>query len=136
MQELKEGIREKAQQLKDLDEQISLLESQIKDLKSDREKLSDDLVIDLQSTADIENGEGIRLADIGFVKLETKTYPRVIDLDGLIVWAQMKGQELPAMTINAATLGAWMREQIINSQPVPPEELVKSFVKTRIKINK
>ncbi len=136
MNELKDGIREKATEIKELDDQISTVTSQLEGLKSQREKLSDALVIELQSTASIEHGEGIRLADIGFIKLETKAYPRIIDMDGLIGWAEANGQELPAMTINAQTMGGWMREQIANSQPVPPEELVKSFLKTRIKINK
>lgn len=136
MNELKEGIREKAAAIKDLDDRISLTASHLEDLKSEREKLSDDLVAELQSTADIEHGEGIRLADIGFVKLETKSYPRVIDLDGLQSWADTNKQVLPAMTINAATLGAWMREQIENSLPIPPEEMVKNFMKTRVRILK
>jgi len=40
------------------------------------------------------------------------------------------------MQFNPATLKAWWAEQILNDKPIPGEELVKVFTKSRAKINK
>jgi hypothetical protein len=132
---MNEILREKAKRIKELDDEISNLEGNAKTLRSEREALSDDLVAEMQAMA-LDNGEGVRVAEIGFIKLESKSYPKILDFDGLHHWATTNGVELPAPTINAQTFGAWMREQYENSKPLPPEELVKPYIKTRIKILK
>ena len=122
-----------AVKLKDLDDKIKLLNSQAEELKSEREKISDDIVTQMQA-AGIETSIG--LTGGGFVKMDVQAYPTVLNLDGFISWANDHAVILPAMTFNASTLKAWWKEQMENSNPVPSEDLVKLFIKTRAKVTK
>ncbi len=133
--ETKAELREKAAKIKEMDDQIKNLNGQLEGIKHEREVLSDDLVAHMQSL-DLGDEEGMRLADIGFVKINSELYPKILDLDGFQAWAHTAGVDLPRLTINPKTLGAWFCEQVANSKPVPPPELISTFTKSRIKILK
>lgn len=124
-----------AREVKRLDERIRDLNGELADLKTDREKLSDDLVSELnQYGIDVSVG----LPGGGTVHLVTKTYitPNQIDLIGLEQWAIENNIKMPNMQFNAATISAWYSEQIENNQPVPSVEVMKPYIKTRAKVNK
>jgi len=128
-----ETLEPLATKLKELDDQVRLLNSQAEELKSEREKVSDEIVAQMQA-AGIETSIG--LPGGGYVKMDTQVYPTVINLDGFISWANENKVVLPAMTFNASTLKAWWKEQTGNNGMFPPEESVKLFIKTRAKVTK
>ena len=128
-----EQITPKADKLSALDDEISKMNYTLKELKAEREKISDELVSEMEQHG-IDTFIG--LPNGSLLKMDTKVYPSVIDMDGFFGWAEENHVTLPVMQFNASTLAAWYKEQIENSQPVPPAEIVKQFIKTRVKINK
>ncbi len=132
---MNDELREKAARIKQINDEIRSMEGQVKELKSERETLSNDVVATMQGM-ELENGEGLRLDDVGFVKLDAEIFPTILNYNALGEWSKKEGQELPGFTINAKTFGAWWKEQIENGKPLPPEDVVKPFLKQRIKILK
>jgi len=128
-----EKITPKAEQLVALDEKISKINYEVKELKTEREKISDELVSELEQHG-IDTFIG--LPNGSLLKMDTKVSPSVVNMDGFFGWADKNGVTQPVMQFNASTLAAWYKEQVENSQPVPPAEIVKQFIKTRVKINK
>lgn len=122
-----------ARRLKELDGQISGLNHEITNLKSEREMVSDEIVAELAKLGPEVKGLNI---GIGVIKLESKPYPKILDLEGFMKWGQENKQGLPPLTVNPSTFGAWFQEQMSNGQPMPPPELVSTFWKTRAKVNK
>ena len=130
---LMEIVQPLAEGIGSLDEQITNVACQLKMLKHERELLDAKLVTELQNQG-IETAIG--LPDGRMVKLHTDIYPRVLDVIQFHKWAGENGITLPEMQFNASTLKAWHREQMDGSMPVPPEDVVVTFTKTRIRINK
>jgi hypothetical protein len=121
-----------ARKAKEIDERVTFLNAEIKELKSEREGLSDKIVAIMQDVG-IDTSVGLRGG--GVVKLETKPYVSVVDMESFVSWANESNIQLPNMQFNPATLNAWYAEQLSTSQPVPPEESVKPFWKTKVKVN-
>jgi len=126
---LMDAIEPIANEIRDLDIKISALNGELKELKSDREQRSEVLVADLQQHG-IETHIG--LPDGKTVKLKTDTYVTVLNMEELQDWAKLNDATLPVMQFHPSTISAWYKEQLNNNQPVPPVEMMKPFIKTRI----
>lgn len=126
-----------AKQLRDVQEKLSDIRSQEKELASQQEGLSNAIVEELRVMGnDDEQMAGIILENIGVLKLTTKPYPRVIDIDKFVAWGKDVNQMLPPLTVNPTTLSAWYNEQNKINLPLPPEDILPVFWKTTAKINK
>ena len=127
----------RAQELAQIQARISELNAEMKDLSSKKEQISTDIVADLKDMGDDEAmARGFILEGIGVLKLDTKPYPRVIDLQGFVGWGSDNGQMLPPLTVNPTTFSSWYSEQSKLNLPLPPKELVDVFWKTSCRINK
>lgn len=129
------GLNELAVKWRELKESISIAEANLKELKSIREDISQQMVAIVQGMGE-EASEGVKLAGVGTVKLDTKPYPAVEDLGSFLQWALDNNVEAPKLTINATTMAAWYKVQAESSLPIPPEEIVKPFWKTTAKVVK
>lgn len=126
-----------AKQLRDVQEKLSDIRSQEKELASQQEGLSNAIVEELRVMGnDDEQMAGIILENIGVLKLTTKPYPRIIDVDKFVAWGKDVNQMLPPLTVNPTTLSAWYNEQNKINLPLPPEDILPVFWKTTAKINK
>lgn len=128
------NLQELAGRLKELDGQISGLNHEIANLKSEREMVSDEIVSELSKLG--PEIKGLSVDGVGVIKLESKAYPKVLDMASFIRWAKENCQTMPSMSFNASTLAAWFQEQMDNNLPLPPEDILAAFWKTRAKVNK
>ena len=133
MSKLMEVVEPKARTLEFLDEKISRLNHEVDDLKSEREKINQEVVAILQEQG-LETTMG--LSGGGTLKLYTDIHPQIKDFAALEKWAVEKQVMLPPHTINPKTMQGWYREQTENGNPLPPQEVVASFIKTKAKVLK
>lgn len=125
-----------AKKLKDLDARISALSAEEDALRSERDKVSDAIVKEVEGMGGSEPVTALELEGIGVIKVETKAYPRVVDIQAFTDWCKENNVQSPALSVNANTLQAWWREQTKINQPLPPENIAPVYWKSRAKINK
>lgn len=122
-----------ARSLEELDRRITDLNHEVDELKSEREALNQEIVAIVQEHG-IETTLG--LAGGGTLKLYTDIYPQIKNMVALEAWAKEAKILLPVFTINPKTMQAWYREQMENSKPIPPDEIVSAYTKTKAKVLK
>ena len=133
MSKLMEVVEPMARQLEYLDEQISRLNHEVDELKSQREEVNEKVIAVLQEQG-VDRTMG--LANGGTIKLYSSVYPSVKDLYAFEMWAKTNTVLLPAFSINAKTMQGWYSEQMENGKPLPPEEIVSVFTKVKAKVLK
>lgn len=129
-------VAELARLLREVQERASDLNAQIKELASQKEALSQAIVDEMKLMGNDDQATGVILEGIGVLKLETKAYPRLLNVDAFVAWGKDTNQMLPPLTVNPNTLSSWFSEQQKINQPVPSEDILPVFWKTSAKVVK
>ena len=130
-------ISSMAGELRDVQEQLTDLNSKLKLLESRRGKLSDAIVSEVEKLGGSTETGGIDLKDVGFIKITSKPNPKIMDIDSFMSWSQETGQAVPSLSINSKTLQSWYDEQMQNGSPVPTDPTIMTvFWKTTARVNR
>ena len=128
-----EVVEPMARKLEELDKKIADLNHEVDELKSEREILNQEIVAIVQEQG-IETTLG--LAGGGTLKLYTDIFPSIKNFVAFEAWGKEHGVLLPQYTINPKTMQGWYREEMENGKPLPPEDVVSAFTKTKARVLK
>ncbi len=121
--------------LSDLEDRIIAVDSLLKELKSVADLLTTKLIPDLMAGMCLDRA---RLSGIGEIKMCVDLYCSIpaAAREEAKQWLSSHGfGDLITETVNASTLRAWAKEQLLNGEEIP-DDLFRIFPVTKVKLTR
>ena len=117
-------LKELAQHMVELRDQIDALRSETTDLQKEYDQLRKVTIPELMESMGIEN---VKIEGVGRLSLRQEAYcsVRANMKDALLRWLDDHGHnELVSETVNSSTLKAWVKAQLAEGLEIPPDEII------------
>ncbi len=119
-------IRELAVAFKDLQDRYNEAKSVSAHIYAEFELLRKNVIPKRMEDMGIDT---VKVTGVGRLQVGQQVSAKQLDKQGLISWLNAHGHEaIVAETVNASTLGSFMKAQIANGDPIPDDDVVSFTV--------
>ncbi len=117
------GIRDLALEFKRMQNEYSVAQAASAHIYAQFEILRKKILPEFMEEMGVDT---IKVTDVGRVQIGQQVSAKQLDKEALMDWLREENHDaLIADTVNASTLGSFIRAQIANGDPIPPDTVVE-----------